>query len=158
MPAKRHSTLFTPAVTDPIASIADWVELLCLSSGNNVSRGDLVGWLAIAGEKGDFSQDEDVDEGAESLIGDVFAEIERRGSAAAESYPFGLNEDGSILSVNEPFSNEGKAAYLYGLFATACTNGELLSKELFYDTARKAIPEYLQICTALSAAGLLTGG
>ncbi|NOT46537.1 MAG: hypothetical protein HOP17_02140 [Acidobacteria bacterium] len=81
-----------PESTDELR-LADWMELLAiLSPDGNSSRGDLESALTTASVFDSQGPD-----ALEEKVLNVFSELESRGFAAEDAYPFSI--DGSVLSV-----------------------------------------------------------
>jgi hypothetical protein len=102
------------SLTDPLLW-ADWLEIQAITSPDrNSSSGDLESALRP------LSVIElDTDEAIEQKIRDVFAEIELRGKAAADAYPFDLDyETSAVIELRANW--EEFAAYTFCLFVSYC--------------------------------------
>ena len=109
---------------------ADYVELRCLASADDVSRADVVGWVTKEKDARDGVGEPDgsVEEpgsGTDALstelrrglgVDDVFGHLEYRASVFKESYPFRLPGDGSRLIRKSRMTSKRR---LYAFFLLA---------------------------------------
>ena len=128
-----------PRDTEGVTTLADWLELLALKSGDrNSSAGDLVNALQIAVGS----------ERAEQLSLEVFLEIEERAQATGDAYPFCLS--GGRVSVLQAKEEQTRyVAYVFCLclsyFGWQQRSGAPINPRLlFEDLACIAARQYIQ--------------
>jgi hypothetical protein len=114
-----------PSTEDHPSILADWLELLALSSPKREST------ILSLSDVADVTQDEeaqdiaDFDAAIESIISRVTTEIEDRIKCLETAYPFTINSAGTLLTVKEDIDT-GAAVYLFCLLMSHVSNSSLL--------------------------------
>jgi hypothetical protein len=144
-----------PSTEDHPTILADWLELLALSSAKRESS------ILSLGDVADITQDTeaedigDFDATVEAIISRVTTEIEDRVRQLRTAYPFEINTAGTVLTLRENI-NTGAAVYLFCLLISHVSNSSLLDN---FDLTNEAQTgrDIFQICATLSAAGYCEG-
>lgn len=137
-----------PGSPSPLASVhelADYAEWVCWKD-NGTSMTTLTQDLGRLGEN-DYTRGVPEEEETPRLIAEAFIEIERRGNACRDGYPFALGKTGYTLAFAQGSkNNKKKRVYQYLLLATrlnmtdnrrhADIDGTLLFEELAADAAQ----------------------
>lgn len=101
-----------PATPTLAVALADWLELLALTSANNTaSAGDLTAALVAAALFEDASSD-----ALERKVLSVFGELDRRAASAAPAYPFDVQNVGVLKARDDAWT------YTTYLFCLALSN------------------------------------
>ena len=128
--------------------LADYAELICWQRGSTSSTAlsRLLGRL----EDNDYSDGVPEEETTDTSVEESYAEIEQRGTACRDGYPFRLTGPGYTLHTNQESENYKHLIYKYLLLATrlnmkndrvhADIDGSLLLEEL---AAEMVAREYL---------------
>ena len=125
--------------------LADYAELICWQRGSTSSTAlsRLLGRL----EDNDYSDGVPEEETTDTSVEESYAEIEQRGTACRDGYPFRLTGPGYTLHTNQESENYKHLIYKYLLLATrlnmkndrvhADIDGSLLLEELAAEVARE---------------------
>jgi len=144
-----------PSTEDHPAILADWLELLALSSPKRESS------ILSLSDVMDITQDTeaedigDFDAAIEAIISRVTTEIEDRVRYLEAAYPFEINTAGTLLTVRENI-DIGAAVYLFCLLISHVSDSSLLDNFDLTDEAQTG-RDIFQICATLSAAGYCDG-
>jgi hypothetical protein len=144
-----------PSTEDHPTVLADWLELQALASRDQQAR-----ILSLSDLK-DITQDSeaediaDFDADVDAIVSRVTSEIQNRIEILGESYPFRINDDGTLLTL-ENTHPVGPAVYIFCLLMSHITHSPLLED---FDLATEAQTgrNIFQICATLSAAGWCDG-
>jgi hypothetical protein len=144
-----------PSTEDHPAILADWLELLALSSPKRESS------ILSLSDVNDITQDTeaedigDFDAAIEAIISRVTTEIEDRVKCLQTAYPFRINDAGTLLTVTDTI-DIGTAVYLFCLLMSHVSHSPLLGN---FDLTNEAQTgrDVFQICATLSAAGYCDG-
>lgn len=107
----------TPNRTDNISDIADFIEVLCLtSSTGTVSLESVRRIMSIESDELNFEGINDDDDWMYQRLAEVFSELKRRKIECANHYPFCIED--SLIEIDTECSNIVKDYYSYLLLAT----------------------------------------
>jgi hypothetical protein len=144
-----------PSTEDHPAILADWLELLALSSPKRESS------IRSLSDVMDITQDAeaedigDFDAAIEAVISRVTTEIEARVKYLEAAYPFRINSVGTLLTLREDI-DLGSAVYLFCLLMSHVSRSSLL-ENFDLTSEAQAGRDIFQICATLSAAGYCDG-
>ncbi|EGE4743848.1 hypothetical protein CE142_003252 [Salmonella enterica] len=148
--------LNTFPVTGPVQNQADWIELKCLSDEFNFMP---VADIRSAIELQDDYQDDDIareDGEVEAEIDSILREISSRKEHMNDTYPFQIEDGGSVVSLIAPIDELAisQKVYLYCLIFSHIFNSPLLIVD---GSPLPADRDILQICATIAAAGYVRG-
>jgi hypothetical protein len=144
-----------PSTEDHPAILADWLELLALSSPNRESSILALGDIMDATQDTEAEDIADFDAAIEGIISRVTTEIHDRIKCLETAYPFEVNDPGTLLTVKEDI-DIGAAVYLFCLLMSHVSNSPLLENFNLTNEAQTG-RDIFQICATLSAAGYCDG-